>query len=401
MKNMKKNLAISILALGLLLPACSTNSGSSATTPSSTPGTSSNTPTSSEAPSSETPSSSEVSSSSEVPPSSSESSSETPSSSSTESSVVPSTASSSTESSATPISSSSYSPINPIVGEIVEFGRYPQECLNDPNDPSATLPEGINTATDIDDDGYIEFDGKDYLKTLGSGMETYYRDETTNELKVAYKENEIYYFEVAPIKWKVMSDGTLLSVDIIDASPFHPDRVATRTINNETIEANNYEYSHVRAYLNGYDGTSYGIDDFGGIGFLDKAFSEQERSEILTTTVDNSPATTHSVDDNPYASDNTEDKVFLLSYQDCLKEEYGFSTVFSEGETRVKTHTDYAIFKGLYYTLTTTNSGHWWVRSPSSGYTDQASCVHPDGILHTTGRVDPYLGLVPAVKVNL
>lgn len=391
---MKKISSISILALALLLVGCTTPTASSMTSFSSDSSSSGD-------------SSSDVSSSQSLPSSStasSSSSSSSASSSGESSSSESSSSESSSEASSSGggfvnSSSGSYSfPDNPHEGEIIEFGRYPQECLNDPNDETATLPQGIENATDTDNDGYIEFDGKDYLKTLGSGEETYYSDGTTTSTRIAYDKATTYYFEVAPIKWEVMNDGTLLCLNIIDVSPYCSIRWS-RTYNGETIEANNYEYSSVRAYLNGYDGSSYEMDDFSGIGFIDKAFTEQERSLIPTVTVDNSPATTHGKEDNPYASNNTEDKIFLLSYQDCLKAEYGFSTSFAESETRVKTHTDYALFKGLYYSYTPTGAAHWWTRSPSEGYIDQACNIHPSGFLYATGRVDPNFGLAPALKM--
>ena len=75
--------------------------------------------------------------------------------------------------------------------------------------------------------------------------------------------------------------------------------------------ANNYKYSKIRAWLNAT--------------FYETAFSELQREIILTTTVDNSVYST-GYDTNPYVCEDTEDKIFLLSYREVTNSEYGFSS---------------------------------------------------------------------------
>jgi len=89
-----------------------------------------------------------------------------------------------------------------------------------------------------------------------------------------------------------------------------------RTIDGSTIYANNYKYSNLRAWMNGLDGSSYNVDDYTNKGFLDIAFDEGEKNLIKTTTVDNSSSTTQTIIGNEYACENTQDKIFALSYSE-------------------------------------------------------------------------------------
>ena len=59
-------------------------------------------------------------------------------------------------------------------------------------------------------------------------------------------------------------------------------------INGQTKYPANYEYSDIRAWLNGYDGTYYNVDDYTNRGFIDIAFDKNEQKLIEKTLVDNS-----------------------------------------------------------------------------------------------------------------
>lgn len=78
--------------------------------------------------------------------------------------------------------------------------------------------------------------------------------------------------------------------------------------------SNNYKNSSIRKWLNG--------------GFLNKAFSDD--SLIATTEVNNSTASTCQ-NTNPYVCENTNDKIFLLSRQDMLNEDY-----FTDKDSRIR-----------------------------------------------------------------
>ncbi len=132
-----------------------------------------------------------------------------------------------------------------------------------------------------------------------------------------------------PIEWIVadVQDDTclLISKYILDIRQY-----------NKTAKPNTWEASNVRKWLNE--------------SFLNTAFNENEQKYILLTDVDNSPA------QGAYFADsgnNTEDKVFLLSFMEASK-------YFPTDESRIATMTPnaYAVSgdEDIY--------GGWWTRSP-------------------------------------
>ncbi|MDY4849288.1 MAG: DUF6273 domain-containing protein, partial [Bacilli bacterium] len=118
--------------------------------------------------------------------------------------------------------------------------------------------------------------------------------------------------------------------------------------------------------------------------FYNSAFA-LGNEHIQTTTVNNSASTT---DDSSNSCDcaNTEDKVFLPSYQDYINSSYGFSTSTSSTNTRYCRTTDWARARGAcYYTSSGSYqyNGDYWTRSPYSYSLDYAWCVYGDGNLRS------------------
>lgn len=194
------------------------------------------------------------------------------------------------------------------LGDYILFGSYPKTIKAD----GITINEN-----DVDDYGYyLGSDGARYAKVNATPrMNTYvYSDGTTIVKDVEY------YFKVEPIKWRILSESNgeaiLLAEDVLNANiPFY-NTSSKRTINEETIYANNYEYSTIRAWLNSYNGTKYSVTDYSSFsagdyqnnGFYNQAFSQREKDIILTSVVNNSKITTDS-SSNPYESNNTNDKI--------------------------------------------------------------------------------------------
>jgi hypothetical protein len=198
-----------------------------------------------------------------------------------------------------------------------------------------------------------------------------------------------YYFKVEPIKWRVLeeADGTytLLSEYLIDKQVFY-NLLGNRTIGGQTIYVNNYEHSTIREWLNN--------------AFYNKAFSSPEKGSILTTLVDNSASTTAS-STNPYFSNNTMDKVYLLSYQEARSSTYGFSTSTSSSSTRTAVTTDYARAVGAYMTTSTSyyGNGYWWLRSPNDDNFTSAHRVNNDGNIYISPVHISINGARPAIKI--
>jgi hypothetical protein len=284
------------------------------------------------------------------------------------------------------------------LGTSFDLGKYPQTLVED----SATLA-ALKTATDSDSDGYLEYGSDEYKKVAGAPYYSNYKSLSGN---VTFATGTAYYFKVEPIEWRVLSGkgtatGLVMSEKVLDKSAYYTSS-SSRTVSGSTVYANNYQYSTLRAMLNGYDGSSYSVDNFTGKGFLDVAFTEAEKSCIATTTVDNSAATTES-SSNSYACANTSDKIFALSYQDLINTSYGFNSSYSNYDTaRRGVLTDYARATGAWMSTNTSyfGNGLWWSRSPSASYSYNAGTVHYVGSLHYNDVFADY-GVRPSFIVSI
>ena len=265
-------------------------------------------------------------------------------------------------------------------GEYILFGCYPQ-----------TIKSSDVTVGDVaDEDGYyLGSDGERYAKVVaapyGSGCTFSDGSKVTS--------GNTYYFKVEPIRWRILSesDGSaFILADGIIANHYYHHTSSSTTIEGETVYANNYKHSDIRAWLNGE--------------FLNSAFGEVAQSLIKTTEVDNSGYST-GYSSNSYACENTFDKVFLLSYREVVNSDYGFASSSSTYDTaRRMTVSDYARSTGAYmYTSSSYfGCGYWLLRSPSDyrshyarnvisyGYADYYSDVSNDNT-----------GVVPALNITL
>lgn len=204
-----------------------------------------------------------------------------------------------------------------------------------------------------------------------------------------YYINTRYWFKFESILWDVLSaneiEGPLvLSSLIIDSQEYYQSTI-NRTIGGQTVYPNNYKESYVRSWLNN--------------SFLNTAFSPKEQNFIKLTTVDNSVYSTGFVT-NQYATTNTNDKIFLLSYREVTNADYGFSTSNSSHITRQKSATDYAKAMGVYIYPSNGNSS-WWLRSPTyypkTGVRDiyyMNGSISSDEV-HWTGT-----GILPAFRIS-
>ena len=177
-----------------------------------------------------------------------------------------------------------------------------------------------------------------------------------------------------PVKWRVLSNGNqqlfLLSDQNLDVFQYHTEP-----------EYVTWETSTMRSWLNGYGassntGGSSGTD-YTGDNFLDTAFSTEEQSAIVETTVVNND----NKDDIIYGTDgeggnNTTDRVFLLSIEETDNRNY--FPQFSS--SRYSTNTAYVADGGkLGSSMYEAGEGdRWWLRSPGSNNT-MAAFIEEDG----------------------
>ena len=175
------------------------------------------------------------------------------------------------------------------------------------------------------------------------------------------------------IEWIVLDaqDGKalLLSKDALDSVPFH-----------KSYTEVTWENCSLRSWLNST--------------FLDAAFDEEEQSMILTTKVDNSAS-----QGNPKwktkDSRATNDKIFLLSYEEA--ERY-----FNGAESRMCQPTKYAVSRGADVRKIDkyTEAGWWWLRSPGEK-NHHAAFVNFDGERYSNAVGNEYLSVRPAMWIDL
>jgi hypothetical protein len=288
------------------------------------------------------------------------------------------------------------------LGSSFYLGRYPQTVVED----SATLT-ALASATDTDSDGYLECGSEEYKKVDSATVCYGDADYKSASGNVTFTYGKTYYFKVEPIQWRVLSGQTLTTglvmAEKVLTNGAYSTSTSNRTISSSTVYPNNYQYSTLRAMLNGYDGSAYSVDNFTGKGFLDVAFTDAERAYITTSIVDNSAATTES-SSNPYACASTSDKLFALSYQDLLTTSYGFASSSGSSSTRYGVLTDYARATGTWMS-TKSNSyygnGCWWSRSPRVNDSGNAVSVDNVGYLYTYNVDYPNDGVRPSFTVDL
>ena len=169
-----------------------------------------------------------------------------------------------------------------------------------------------------------------------------------------------------PIEWLVLEvqgkQALVISRYGLDCKPY-----------NTSQKKVTWETCSLRKWLNGE--------------FLDSAFTPMEQSAIVLTKVDNSASQGNSRW-NTGGSNDTKDKVFLLSYAETLH--YFKSTVH-----RKSMPTEYAVSKGAYE-----YGCWWWMRSP--GYNESTFAdVGNDGSLRYSNADSSSGSVRPALWINL
>lgn len=188
--------------------------------------------------------------------------------------------------------------------------------------------------------------------------------------------------DATPIEWLVLArDGNkalLISCYGLDAQPYNKDYTSVT-----------WETCTLRTWLNST--------------FYNKAFSSAEQAAILTTNVDNSKNQCYR-GWSTNGGNNTQDKVFLLSYAEANK--YFGVTYDNSSNTKLRVApTAYAIAQGAWTsssnkTADSTDAGRWWLRSPGN-YQNNAASVNSFGSLYRNS-VDYDSGSVrPALCVNI
>lgn len=279
------------------------------------------------------------------------------------------------------------------VGDLIQFGSYPQNLCEDENIisqldkidknwkyydyyggngeyGSMKKGEGYSYYADISYGGkkYRAVYIKEYrpsLTTISSSTASYQanmsfltdEDFYENDINMdnyvghlfdskLYKE-KVYYFEYEPIWWKVLdpSTGFVVSCDILDAQPFNNNLYwVDKDGNGSEYDGENYEYFGDKSgtsYANNWANSS--IREWLNNDFYNTAFSNSEKLAIQYTNVDNtnilkqmakhmSFSFSSSLNEqlaDAYACGYTTDEIFLLSADEIITEKYGFESYTS------------------------------------------------------------------------
>ena len=300
------------------------------------------------------------------------------------------------------------------VGDIVEFGSYPQSKVTD-----SSLVSALNKASKKWV-SYGYYSGTGSYDTMVQGDWMKYADFTYNGTKYravtfsqyrpystcnpssaaktyqddnGYTPNNIYYFKYEPLKWRVLdpSTGFVLCESVIDAQAYSntvygygTDPYGHSADWNDaahTCYANDYATSSIRAWLND--------------NFYNTAFSSSQKASILTSELDNKAY------DSKYDSKTTYDKVFLLSYSEMQNTAYGFPANRNPSPARQAKGTDYAKCQGLYVEP---SSGCAFQRLRSASSLSEFTCgVAIEGYLILDDYwivLDTGYGVRPALKIS-
>ena len=282
----------------------------------------------------------------------------------------------------------------------VTFGSYPQaevvgfmadektlyDSTRNGNDYiiDSEIYEKLTEATGWDANGDIVLEGKKYRRLNKNDI-----DGTA----LSYKwDSNYHYFEYQPITWRVLAvegqTAFLLAEQALDCQKYN-------TVNTSVT----WKTSTIRSFLNSYTAASnQEKKDYSSTGFLNTAFTEEERNAICFTEVVNK--------DNL----NTQDKIFLLSGDETYGEQakaYGFlnDDYINDEAKRVKNST-YAKAMGCYAyaakkdeSISYGGNGWWWLRSMSDTGVMQ---IASSGYVSMGGNCSiARIGVCPALKLDL
>ena len=301
-----------------------------------------------------------------------------------------------------------------IDGDYVLFGDWPQSLKGD----DVSVDEG-NCFNINGWDCFSGSDGAFYVKVCANPSD--YGGECFFSNGEAVSAGKSYFFRLESIKWRVLDnnfcDGWLLFAENILTAVFFDSHYVgnfmagkeiDRSVDGKAVHGNNYEFSGVRAFLNGLDGSSYDVEDFRGKGFLDFAFSKDALENIMTVSVDTGALSMSDCENNvkscdDFACNNTFDKVFLLSEREITNKEYGFDSYKTKSLSRFRKASDYSRAVGAYAANDSSckGNGEFWLRSPVFDIGTFASAVGHDGCAYIDEVVsENYLGIVPAIVIS-
>ena len=308
------------------------------------------------------------------------------------------------------------------VGDIIEFGSYPQSEVTDSAlisklDKASenvewtsynyytgmALQNGMSTG-----EGYGSMKSSDYMKYKDfsfDGMKyravkltkyrpffTTYKSSSENSYQDnnGYYINNVYYFKFEPLEWRVLDpdNGYVMCNNTIDSQAYN-----NLVYLNEEYGGyyNSNDYSHYAS-----DWSASSLRQWLNTDFLNDAFTENEKSKINYSQLEN-----NKIYSNDQDFETTTDRIFLLSFDDVANSSYGFDSdrKICDSARQVKA-TDYAKCQGLEDTSVYTFPA-WLLRSHI--YSNSITVVDMAGtakLLYDGWCITNYtsFGVVPAFK---
>ena len=253
-----------------------------------------------------------------------------------------------------------------IDGNTITLGEHPQRVVTD-----ADIIEQLDQLSP-EEDSYYHLNDKKYVKQAANNTGT------LTELKLSYVKGDVFYFEVEPIKWKILSDASdyiITTEKIIDSMVFNKNR-SVGYIGNRKFTSSNYEISNIRAYLNGLEYVKEAAcESYLNKGFIDLAFKEEEKGLFYSHHMVNKDNS-----EEPEYSFDVTDKIFLPSLEEMRNAEWGFS----DNSSRTCELTDYARIKAnssynkTYFTRDNCKEAKYYYVSTVDGSTG----IVGDGVLN-------------------
>lgn len=305
------------------------------------------------------------------------------------------------------------------VGDHIQFGTYPQSMVTDSStlsklnatsttwksygcySGSGNLTDGQMTVSDYMQYRDAAVEGKKYRAVKFTAYIPYWTGSTvaadatydSEQKNNGYYVNEIYWFKYEPISWRVLDpdEGLIISEMILDSHTFNNFILFNSggTLGsgyygdaNASYWASNYYFSSIREWLN---------EDF-----YETAFTSSQQSNIETTNLENKTPNSPK-----YDAQDSEDKIFLLSYRDIINSEYGFSSNDCDDDAARRARgSDYAKAKGLRTSTSPENTGNsvWWLRTPNGG--SCADTVDEYGYSDYRSVYITYCGVRPACRLS-
>ena len=235
---------------------------------------------------------------------------------------------------------------------------------------------------DINNDGFMDYRGVYFTKYRGvrttSDVVTSGAGLTSNNIyKAGYRSGEVYWFSYDPIVWDIVGDGgagdkVLVARVLLDSQNWY-----INTDMRDTIYANNYKESSIKAWLN--NNFYYTVFDI-----------YRNKNNVLNLT-DNSVASTKKTSNNRVCEDTT-DKVYLLSTLEFDN--------YLDGSDAFADATDYAKIQGI--SVGSNGHSNYWLRSPVNN--SDANAINASGSTAgevSTNSVTEIRGIRPAMDMML